>query len=97
MSRNYKYKSTLVTTCDDNVVIITENGIGDIYMITANCIQDILDDWNGKRAFCPANDACVFFFMCDGMPLNWHDYSDFESLLQLLKEIQEQKEVEICG
>lgn len=72
----------------DSTVIITENADGEIYMITAKYIQDILDDWNGDCNFVPANDARVLFAAWNGKPLNPYGYSDFESLLKLLMKIQ---------
>lgn len=72
--------------CD--TVIVTENADGEIYTITAKYIQDILDDWKGECNFVPANDARVFFAAYNGKPLNPFDYTDFESLLGLLREIQ---------
>lgn len=74
--------------CGSGTVIVTENTDGEIYVITAKYIQDILDDWNGECDFVPANDARVFFAAWNGRPLNPYDYSDFESLLRLLRETQ---------
>lgn len=68
--------------------IVTENADGEIYMIATKYIQDILDDWNGDCNFVPANDARVFFAAWNGKPLNPYRYSNFESLLKLLREIQ---------
>ena len=73
------------TLCGDRTVIVTENADGEIYMITAKYIQDVLDDWNGDCNFVPANDARVFFAAWNGRPLNPYCYSDFESLLKVLQ------------
>lgn len=78
-----------VNFCGNGAVIVTENTDGEIYMITAEYIQDILDDWNGDCDFVPSNDARVFFAAWNGKPMNPYDYSDFESLLCLFKSIQE--------
>lgn len=72
----------------DSTVIVTENADGEIYVITTKYIQDILDDWNGDCNFVPSNDARVFFAAWNGKPLNPYRYSNFESLLKLLREIQ---------
>lgn len=77
-----------VNLCGNGAVIITENTDGEIYIINSECIQSILDDWKGSCDFVPANDARVFFAAWNGKPLNPHDYTDFESLLELLIEIQ---------
>lgn len=78
-------ESIAVNFCGNGTAIVTENADGEIYMITAKYIQDILDDWNGDCNFVPANDARVFFAAWNGRPENPHCYSDFESLLKLLK------------
>lgn len=81
-------KNIKVNFCENGVTIVTESTDGEIYMITSEYIQDILDDWNGDCNFVPSNDARVFFASWNGSPLNPYDYSDFESLLKLLIEIQ---------
>lgn len=78
-------ESIAVNFCGNGTAIVTENADGEIYMITAKYIQDILDDWNGDCNFVSANDARVFFAAWNGRPVNPHCYSDFESLLKLLK------------
>ena len=57
-----------VNFCGNGAVIVTENTDGEIYMITAEYIQDILDDWNGDCDFVPTNDARVFFAAWNGKP-----------------------------
>lgn len=81
-------ENVAVNFCGYGTVIVTENTDGEIYMITAKYIQDILDDWNGDCNFVPTNDARVFFAAWNGKPLNPYDYSNFESILHLLKAIQ---------
>lgn len=81
-------QDVLINFCGNGTVIITENTDGEIYMITANHIQEILDDWKGECNFVPANDARVFFAAWNGQPLNPYGYSNFESLLRLLQKIQ---------
>lgn len=77
-------ENIVINFCGNGTVIVTENSDGEIYMITAEYIQDILDDWNGDCNFVPANDARVFFAAWNGRPPNPYCYSDFESLLRLL-------------
>lgn len=72
----------------NDTVIVTENTDGELYAITARYIQDILDDWNNNCNFVPANDARVFFAAWNGNPINPYLYCDFESLLSLLRKIQ---------
>lgn len=67
-----------------DTVIVTENANGDPYLIQAKYLQDIVDDWNGECNFVPSNDAKVFFAMYNGCPINPYDYTDFESLLNIL-------------
>lgn len=84
-------KEVSANFCENGTVIVTENTDGKIYMITAEYIQDILDDWNGDCNFVPTNDARVFFAAWNGEPLNPHEYTNFESLLHLLQKIQKNK------
>lgn len=66
---------------DHDIMIVTENADGDMYVMTAKNIQDILNDWNGDCMFVPANDAPVYFAVWDGKPVNPYDYADFEDLI----------------
>lgn len=69
-----------------DTVIVTENAEGEIYVINAPYLNDILDDWNGECDFVPANDAKVYFAAWNGKPINPYKYCDFESLILYLKE-----------
>ncbi len=69
-----------------DTVILTENAMGNMYLIRAKYLQDIIDDWNGGCNFVPANDAKVFFASYNGRPINPYEYADFESLLRYLKD-----------
>ena len=57
-----------------------------MYILRAKYIRDILDDWNGDCEFVPSNDARVFFAAWNGKPINPYAYTDFESLLKLLRD-----------
>lgn len=70
--------------CRPGTTIVTENADGLVYSISAEKLQDILDDWNGNCNFVPANDARVFFATWNGSPISPFEYTDFESLLRLL-------------
>ena len=73
----------------DEIVIVTENAEGEMYLIHSKYIQDILDDWTGDCNFVPANDARVYFAGVNGVAINPYEYQDFESLLQFLERLQE--------
>lgn len=66
-------------------VIVTEDFNGELYVITAEYFNDILNDWNGECNFVPANDAPVFFAAYNGKPINPYCYRDFSSLLEYMK------------
>ena len=68
-----------------DTVIVTENTDGEVYLIRARYIQDVIDDWEGECNFVPANDAKVFFASWNNQPINPHLYTDFESLLKYLQ------------
>jgi len=68
-------------------VIITENAYGEIYLIEARYIQDIVDDWMGDCNFVPSNDAKVFFASWNNEPINPYEYTDFESLIRYLQSL----------
>jgi hypothetical protein len=71
---------------EGDTIIVTENADGRMYILRAKYIQDILDDWNGDCEFVPSNDARVFFAAWNGKPINPYAYTDFESLLKLLRD-----------
>ena len=75
--------STLISYKD--TVIVTKDANGELYVITAEYFEDILDDWNGECNFVPANDASVFFAAWNSKSLNPHYYHDFSSLLEYMK------------
>ena len=71
----------------NNLVIVTENVDGEMYVIKAKYIQDVIDDWNADCNYVPANDAKVFFASWNGKPINPYDYTDFESLIRYLSDL----------
>ena len=71
---------------EGDTIIVPENADGRMYILRAKYIQDILDDWNGDCEFVPSNDARVFFAAWNGKPINPYAYTDFESLLELLRD-----------
>ena len=71
---------------EGDTIIVTENADGRMYILRAKYIQDMLDDWNGDCEFVPSNDARVFFAAWNGKPINPYAYTDFESLLELLRD-----------
>ena len=70
---------------ENSTIIVTENADGEMYLIKAKYFQDILDDWNVDCNFVPSNDAKVFFASWNGETINPYEYTDFESLIVLLK------------
>lgn len=72
----------------DETVIVTENTAGEIYLLKAKYIQDILDDWNEKYEFVPSNDARVLFASWNRKPISPYEYTDFESLIHYLRKLQ---------
>ena len=80
-------RDTSILFLGHNLVIITENADGEMYVIKAKYIQDVIDDWNGDCHYIPANDAKVFFASWNGKPINPYDYTDFESLIRYLSNL----------
>lgn len=72
------------TFLGDGTAIVTQNVDGELYVITAEYFNDILEDMKNKRCFVPADDAPVFFAAWHGKPLNPHCYHDFLSLLEYI-------------
>ena len=88
-------EDVFVHLCSSDTVIVTENTDGELYVITSKYIQDIFDDWANDCDFVPANDARVFFAAWNEKPINPYLYSNFESLLNLLRDIQNGEHDEI--
>ena len=84
-------KDTSILFLGDNLVIVTENVDGEMYVIKAKYIQDVIDDWNNDCIYIPANDAKVFFASYNRKPINPYDYTDFESLMHYLSELCQRK------
>ena len=70
----------------DNLMIVTENIDGEKYAIFSDRITALLEDWNDECEFVPDNDAKVYFASYNEKIINPYSYSDFESLIKLLKE-----------
>ena len=74
--------------------ILTHNVDGEIYMIEADSIKELFDDWNGECITVPENDATVYFasyngevFVTDFVPVTFKDvlvtmYQIYEKLNQ---------------
>lgn len=82
-----------ITIIDDipinnETVIITENINGEMYLLKAKYIQDILDDWNENCEFVPPSDAKVYFASWNGKPINPYEYTDFGTLIDWFKKLQ---------
>lgn len=75
------------TFLNNYTTIVTQNAEGQLYIITEKYIQDIIDDWEGECNFVPENDAKVFFFSWNNNPINPHNYTDFESVIKILKNL----------
>lgn len=73
---------------DEDIVIFTENVIGEIYLLKAKSIQDIFNDWNGDCEFVPSNDAKVYFASLNGNPIDSYKYTDFGTLMEYLIDLQ---------
>lgn len=69
------------TNCELILTIVTEDNEGDVYVINASTIKEVLDDWNGERAFVPNDDARVFFVEYAGKPVSPYEYGNFGSLM----------------
>lgn len=78
----------MTTFLNNYTTIITQNTDGQLYMIIEKYIQDIIDDWEGECNFVPENDAKVYFLSWNNNPINPHNYTDFESVINILKNIQ---------
>ena len=70
----------------DNLMIVTENIDGEKYAIFSDRITTLLEDWNNECEFVPDNNAKVYFAIYNEKVINPYSYSDFESLIKLLKE-----------
>ena len=70
---------------EKKIHILTENVDGELYMLEADDINEIVNDWMGDCNHVPANDAKVFFASYCGEPINPYLYTDFLSLAQYIR------------
>lgn len=84
-------KTTFITS---NICIVTENTDGYIYMLEADNVKELLDDWNDSCKYVPANDAKVYFATCNGKVLNTSPNMDFEGCLKLITETENKKSID---
>lgn len=64
-------------------IAVVENVDGDKYLLTADNVNEIIDDWINKCAFVPENDSKVHFVMFNNEIFNSHEM-DFGSLMSYL-------------
>ena len=77
--------TTKTTFIKDGFLAIVENADGEKYLLTADSLNDVLEDWKGDCNFVPANDARVYFAMFNEKPVNPYDCDTFERLLGYLQ------------
>ena len=70
-------KTTMLET---GIAIITENADGSLYMLSAEPITAILNEWKDGCGSVPANDAPVYFATWNNKPIDPFSYTDFKSL-----------------
>lgn len=82
---------TEVRRINDDLFIITENYIGQLYTIRCAYVRDLIEDWescvsdyHGDSKWCPRKDARVFFASWNNHPFNPHDYKDFGGFMEML-------------
>ena len=80
LSCRYDYFDISCLSIKDDVIIITENVDGEKYILVANTIYTILDDWEGECEYVPENDAPVYFSMECGIIIS-SEYNTFEKLM----------------
>ena len=76
--------------CADSLFIVTEDYLNRLYYIECEYIQELLEDWGncvGDRKICPADNSRVFFMSWNNHIINPYDYSDFKSVITLLKNL----------
>lgn len=67
------------------IFILTENTDGSPYVLEADDHNELVNDWKGDCNYVPANDAKVFFASYCSRPINPFAYTDFQSLLQYIR------------
>lgn len=72
---------------DKKINILTHNADGHIYMLEADNIEELLEDWYGNCWCVPENDAAVYFASLNSERIDIN-YSgvNFESVLDLLRQ-----------
>ena len=70
---------------EKKINILTENADGALYVLQGDEYNELVNDWNGECNYVPANDAKIFFASYCGEPINPYVYTDFQSLLQYIR------------
>ena len=65
-------------------IAIVENVDGEKYLLSANSLNEIIDDWRGNCEFVPENGSKVYFAMLDGKIISTYEITNFESLVGYL-------------
>jgi hypothetical protein len=75
----------MLATTKKSIIIVTENIDGKIYTITADSINEVLDDWLGECECVPENDAKIYFAMVCGRMINIEEINTFEKLMDFFQ------------
>lgn len=80
-----------INKVNDDLFVVTENYIGQMYTIQCTNVRDLIEDWgscsndyHGDSKLCPRKTARVFFASWNDNPFNPHDYTDFGSFMDML-------------
>jgi len=66
---------------DNALVLIADDVGGKPHLITADSLQDLVNDWRGARLYVPDDRASVYFVWYMNRVLNYGNASSFEFVI----------------
>lgn len=70
---------------EHKIAILTENVDGVQYLLTADTVTELVEDWNGDCTYVPSNDTPVEGLWLSGEKKELPEGASFEEVLKLIQ------------
>ena len=72
---------------NSKINILTENVDGELYVLEADNVKELLEDWHNECDYVPSNDTKMYFASYKGNVMNHSVFPDFGTFMECLQEV----------
>ena len=72
---------------NSKINILTETADGELYVLEADSVKELLEDWHNYCNYVPSNDAKIYFASYNGNVMNHSVFSNFGVFMDCLQEV----------